>query len=86
MGILAKILEGLCGKAHFMVLIGRKPALEITIEDKQVLIDVKNPVLALDFGMQELLKRGKVEKNVLREMKKLGYKITIKYKMFKLDI
>jgi len=86
MGIMAKILESLCGKVHFMILIENKPALEITIEDKNILIDVKNPVLALDFGIQQLLKVGKAEKSLLYDVKKLGYKVRIKYKMFELDI
>jgi hypothetical protein len=86
MGILAKILEGIGGRARLVVFIGRKPAFEIAINNKEIIIDVKNPILALDFGIQELFKGKKPDKKILNELKKLGYTIKIKYKVFKLEL
>ena len=86
MGILASILETVGGKVHFMVLIDRKPALELFLKDKELIVEIKNPVLAIDFGIQELFGGGKSKRNIFRQIKKLGYKVKIKYKMLELDI
>jgi len=86
MGVMARFLEGLGGKARFMVLIGKKPAIELFIKNKDIIVEIKNPVLAIDFGLQELLKEKRLDSTVINDIKKLGYNIKIKYKMFELDL
>jgi hypothetical protein len=74
MSLLEEILESVFGKVHFMVLVGNRPALEIKLRDKEIVVDIKNPILAVEFGLEELLEtRGKEHPD--SALKKLKYKI-----------
>jgi len=82
-----EFIEKIHGKIHFVILIKNKPALEVRLRDKDIIVDVKNPVLALTLGMEELMKK-KEEKNIgfINELKKHGYRIKVRYKMFKFEL
>ena len=41
------------GRMHFMVYLGKHPAAEIELIDKEIIIDIKNPVTALALGGEE---------------------------------
>lgn len=87
--MLQNILETLWGKAHFMVMVGNKPAIELILEDKEIIIDIKNPILAIELGIEEFLenhRKGKVDISILDSIKKIGYKIKIKYKFLEFDL
>lgn len=87
--MLEQILERLFGKVHVYVTVGNKPALELTVEGKEIVIDVKNPVLAIEVGADKLLsarKEGDSESRTLARLKRMGYKIIIKYKMLKFEV
>ncbi len=86
MGLLESFLESFGGRVHFMVLVGTEPALEIKLRDKDIVVEVKNPLLAVEFGLQELAKGGKIDSRIFREIKKLGYRIKIKYGILELDL
>ena len=89
MSILSGIMEQLAGKVHLYVAVGKKPALELFIKDKEILVEIKNPVLALELGLEHILsgakdKDGKIQ--LIEEIKSHGYKIRVKYKMMEMDI
>lgn len=92
MSLLESVLETVFGKVHFMVMVGNKPAIELKMEDKNIIVDIKNPVLAIELGLEELVisRDDKNEKSgagrILEKLKKAGYKITVKYKIFELEI
>lgn len=88
MSLLEGILETVFGKVHFVITVGNKPAIEIKLEEKEIIVDVKNPVLAIELGMEEFVaSRRKDKKNsLLKRLKSMGYTIKIKYKFLELDI
>lgn len=90
MGILSSLLEGISGSLHFYVYVGKEPAAEIRIEEKTIIIEIKNPVLAVEFGARELLKGsgccGKPDPHILDSAKKMGYRIIIKYRRLEFSL
>jgi hypothetical protein len=88
MSLLESILESIFGKVHFMVLVGNKPAIEIRLEDKEILVDIKNPVLAIELGLEEIVGRreGESPDSLMKKLKSMGYRIKIKYKFLELEI
>ena len=80
-------LERISGKVHFIILIKNKPALEIRLRNKEIIVDIKNPILALTLGLGQFTKKkNHADFGWVNELKRLGYKIKIKYKMFKFDL
>lgn len=87
MSILSQLFNDVVGKAHFMVFMGKHAAAEINLDGKNITVDIKNPLIALEFGIEQLLKgEGEIDVKILERVKALGYRIKIKYKMFELDI
>ena len=82
-----RFLKRISGKVHLIILIKNKPALEIRFRNKVIIVDIKNPILALTLGLEQFSKKkGSGDFGWVDELKKLGYKIKIKYKMFKFDL
>jgi hypothetical protein len=80
-------LQRISGRVHFVVLIKDRPALEIKLKDKNIIVDIKNPVLALTLGMEEFMKhKGGKEISFVKELKRIGYNVKIKYKMFEFEL
>ncbi len=81
-------METVFGKVHFVITVGSKEAIEIKLEGKNIIVDVKNPILAIELGLEEILaKKGKKGKDsMLNKLKSMGYTIKIKYKFIELDI
>ena len=87
MGFLSDIFESIGGKLHFMVFLGDAPAAEIHLEGKSIIVEIIHPLVALELGLQEFLKKdGPYDVGLLNKLKKMGYKIKIKYKIFEVDI
>ncbi|MFH1445367.1 MAG: hypothetical protein ABIF08_02715 [Nanoarchaeota archaeon] len=86
MGTLSQLLENVSGKANIVFYIENKPAFIVHFKNKEIKIEVKNPILALEFGIQEMFKKNKADKPILSSAKKLGFKIKIKYKFFELEL
>jgi len=86
MDILSKILGSLLGRIHFMIYLGKSPAAEIEVKDNDIIVDVSNPLIALELGLEELLSRkGEQDIKMLENVKKAGYRIVIKYRGFRLE-
>lgn len=71
-----------------MIMVGNKPAIEVKLHDREIIIDVKNPVLAIELGLEEYFGdvKNKPRGSLRKKLKSMGYKIKIKYKIFELDL
>ena len=86
-GILADIFRTIVGRVHFRIYLGKAAAAEIEIVDKDIIVNIIHPIIALELGIEELLsKKGNYDVNMLENIKKAGYTIKIKYKMFEIDL
>ena len=56
MSLLAEIFSDVVGHAHFMIFMGKHAAAEISMKGKNIIIDIKNPLIALEFGIEQILK------------------------------
>jgi len=84
--ILARIFGG---KVHILVTVGAKPALEVIFENSTIVLDIKNPILAIEAGLEEMVKRrGKItfDSRRLDGLKELGYKIKIRYRGLEFEV
>jgi len=87
MGVFSEIFRSVVGKIHFMVYLGKTPAAEIEVKDKEIIVNIVHPIIALELGVEEMLSnKGKRDINTLEKIKKAGYKIKIKYKMFEIEM
>lgn len=89
MGILEGLLEKTFGKVHIMITVGNKPAVEIIFEDTEIILDIKNPILAMEAGLDQMLSRRKhltASSRRLEGLKKMGYKIKVKYKNIEYEL
>ena len=86
MGVLSKIAESFYGNVHFMVMMGNKPALEIFFHNKDIIVEVKNPILAVEVGLQEVMTHRRFDSALVDKIKSMGYTIKIKYKFLELDL
>ncbi len=96
MSLLEDILETIFGKVHFMVFVGDKPAIEIKLHNRDIIVDIKNPILAIELGLEEFVgglgqsrgsgKKEQSPESVLKKIKAMGYRIRIRYKILEIDL
>ena len=87
MGILSEILEMITGKVHLYITVGDSPAVEVILKDKEIIADIKNPVLAFEFGIDQMLKRRAPRDSfILKRVKNSGYKVKIRYKLLEIEL
>jgi hypothetical protein len=85
MSILREVLKDLTGDVHFYVTVGDSPAAEVKLRGKEILVEIKNPLLAMEAVIKQLLSKPK-NKIRLQKLKTLGYRIRIKYKLLEVDL
>ncbi len=86
-GILGEIFRSIVGRVHFMIYLGKAPAAEIEIKDKNIVVNIIHPLIALELGIEELMsKKGNYDISILKKIEKAGYRIKIKYKMFEMEL
>ncbi len=88
MSLITSILELVSGRMHFYLSVGGRPAIEIILrdEEKEIVAEIKNPVLALELGLQQISTAKKFDSYMLDRVKDAGYKIKVKYKMFEFEL
>lgn len=70
-----------------MIYLGKSPAAEIELKNKDIIVRIIHPLIALELGVEEFLnKRGEKDIQMIERLRKMGYKIRIKYKMFEVDL
>ena len=81
MGLTETLLKGLIkGKAGLFVEVSGKQAVEIRLEGKEIVLDVKSPVLAMEAFLDQ------AGKGMLDTVKKLGYRIKVKYHVLEFEL
>ena len=86
MGLFEKFAEGNSGKAHLLITISKKEVFEITVKEKEITIDIKNPLLAMESLISQYLKGGGSGKEKLEMIKKFGFKVKVKYKFLEFEL
>jgi hypothetical protein len=86
MSLVKEIFKMISGKAHFYLYVSGKPAVEIILHKREIIADIKNPILAIELGLHSLGKKGKLNSYLLRMIKAAGFKVKVKYKMLELEI
>lgn len=87
MSILGEIFRSIVGRVHFRVYLGKAPAAEIEFKDKDIIVNIIHPLIALELGIEELLsKKGVEDINMIEKLKKAGYNIKICYGIFEFDL
>ena len=91
MGTMTDILKRIDKKISIMVLVDEHPLVEVHVEKKEILIDVKNPLLAIEYGLKKFLESRKAKEKsdtsrVLKMIKEKGYRIKVKYGVFEFDV
>ncbi len=87
MSILEEIFRSIVGRLHFRVYLGKAPAADIELKDKNIIVNIIHPLIAIELGVEELLSRkGGKDVSMIEKLKAAGYKIKIRYKMFELDL
>ncbi|MBN2330916.1 MAG: hypothetical protein JXC85_03805 [Candidatus Aenigmarchaeota archaeon] len=84
--MMTNILEMMQGKVHFYLFVGGSPAIEIKIHNKEIIAEIKNPLLALELGIHQLATNRKSDSYILKQAKKAGYKVRVKYKMLEIEL
>ena len=86
MGILESFLEKVFGKVHIYINIGKSVAAEILIHEKVITVDIKNPILAIEAALEEMVRKKHVGSDKLKQLKSMGYTIKIRYKGLEFDL
>jgi hypothetical protein len=86
MEIISEIMKTIAGRMHFMVFLGNKPAADIEINDKEITVTIKNPVAALELGIEEFFSGKSGVSDMFQRIKKMGYNIRIKYKIIEVNL
>lgn len=86
MSIITDILEVFSGRLRFHLFFDGKPAVDIVITTDEVIVDIKNPLVALEMGFHQIGHSNKLNSYIIKMIKAAGYKIKIKYKVLEFDI
>ena len=80
------ILKGLSGSATLTVNMKGKETAIVSVAGKDIVLDVKDPFAFLDFGLFHELMKKKNDSNTIKKLKEHGFKVSLKYKGFKIDL
>ena len=81
------LIEKFFKKASIAIMIDKSPAVEVKYMDGVFVIDVKNPLLLMGLGLDlDLLKRDNKNSVIRKAIKEMGFKITLRYKVFEIDL
>jgi len=70
-----------------MIYLGKAPAAEIELKDKDIIVNIIHPIIALELGIEEFLSRkGDKDLKMVKRLRKMGYRIRVKYKWFEVEI
>ena len=86
MSTITDILEVFQGRLRFHIRIDGKPAIDIVLKPREVLLEIRNPILALEMGIQQMSKNNDMNSYVLNMIKAAGYKVKVKYKIFEIEL
>lgn len=79
------LLERMAKNVHFSVGIDGKEAVRLSFDDKKIIVDIRNPILAAQLAIETSLLARKFKK-MSGDFKKLGYGMEIRYGFLTVDI
>ncbi len=79
------LLERMTKNLHFSVGIDGKEAVRLGFDDKKIIVEIRNPVLAAQLAVETSLLARKFRK-MSSDFKKLGYRMEIRYGFLTVDI
>ncbi|HLD57353.1 MAG TPA: hypothetical protein VJA47_03550 [archaeon] len=83
---LADILKTLKGSGEAQVSVNGKPLLDITLNNKELKIDVKDPFAIVEMGLAGNILKGGGKSEKIKKLKDAGFKIKVKYKLFEFEL
>ena len=86
MSMITDILEVFQGRLRFHLFLDGKPAIDMVITPGVVVLEIKNPILALEMGLQQISNKKDMNSYVLNMVKAAGYKVKVKYKIFEIEL
>ncbi len=86
MSLITDILEVVKGRLRFHLSVDGKPAVDIVLTAGEIIVDIKNPLLAMEMGLHQIGKKPGISSYVLKAIKAAGYKVKVKYKMIEFEV
>jgi hypothetical protein len=86
MSFITDVLELFKGRLRFHLAVDGKPAADILVTPGEAIVEIKNPLLALELGVQQIGKKPGLRSYVLKAVKAAGYRVKIKYKMLEFEL
>ncbi len=86
MSFLHDILKSVEGNVSCSLHLHGKEAAVISLEGKELVFDVKDPFAFMDFGLLHSFMKKKHESKTIQHLKDAGFRISFKYKGFKVDL
>jgi hypothetical protein len=88
MSIIKDVLEIFAGRVRLHLSFDGKPAIDVVLTPGEVLIEIMNPLIALEMGINQLVKGSDNNFNsyVLKMVKATGYKVKVKYKVLEFEL
>ena len=83
---LENLLKDVGGSASLTINMKGKEAAVISIIGKEITADIKDPFAFLDFGLFHEFMKKKSDSKTIKRLKDSGFKISLKYKGFKVDL
>ncbi|MBI4020337.1 MAG: hypothetical protein HY367_03310 [Candidatus Aenigmarchaeota archaeon] len=86
--ILPDILKSLSGNAEVTLSVDNSSLLEVHINGKEITIEVKDALKAMEMGLQSLIggEKKKGEKGIRESLKAMGFRIKVKYSIFEIEV
>ena len=83
-----EFLKSLSGKATMTLLVDGSTIAKVNLKDKDITVEVKDPVKAMEMGFHKLLNSRKEDekKSVRKALKLLGFRIKLKYSIFEMEV
>ncbi|UCD03225.1 MAG: hypothetical protein JSV63_01140 [Candidatus Aenigmatarchaeota archaeon] len=86
MSLITDILEVFSGRLRFHLFFEGKPAVDLVLTPREIVVEIKNPIVALEMGFHQIGHRNKLNSYIIKMIKAAGYKMKIKYKMLEFEI
>ncbi len=86
MPILEDILKSVDGSLDCSIHFHGKQAAIISLENKEIVFDVKDPFAFMDFGLMKEFMKRRGDSGAMKRLKDAGFKVSLKYKGFKVDL
>ena len=83
---ISDILKSISGSGEAAVSVNNKPLLNVSLKNKEIKIDVKDPFAIVEMGLAGRLLKGGSKSEKMQKLKDAGFKIKIKYKLFEFEL